>query len=281
MNLPLWLTYALITLLVSAPFYWQIRRQGGVSDPGFQRRLRLMMWIPGIVALGFRLWSGEGFSDIGYGPGPWPYLLAAFFLPLLIEIILIAVALKFEWRKFSPEIIAFDRGQVTVGPNLGLLIKRDRQSLPLFLVNLSISTMVGGLATAVYAFGQEFGWRGYLQGQAIQSAGLAQGLILVGLIWAAWYFPLIQLGYRFPGNPGLGGFLLMPLGTIALSVIAGWLYQVSGSIWAPTLFHTGLLVTADFSLIGLGDHGRDLRIRTAWVLLWMLIAIFITFFWPI
>ena len=109
---------------------------------------------------------------------------------------------------------------------------------------------------------------------------LAQGFILVGLVWAAWYFPLIQLGYRFPEHPGLGGFLLMPLGTIALSVIAGWLYQVSGSIWAPTVFHTGVLVTADFSLVGLGDHGRDLRLRTVWVLLWVILAILTTFFWP-
>ena len=281
MNLPAWLTYTIVTLLASAPFYWQIRRLGGVSDPGFQRRLHLMMWISGIIALAFRFTTRTGFSDVGYGLGPWPYLVIAFSLPLLVEFSLIAIALKLKWQSFSPDILAYKSGQVEVGPNLGLLISGERQSVPLFLVNLGLSTMVGGLATAIYAFGQEFGWRGYLQGQAIQSAGLAQGLILVGLVWAAWYFPLIQLGYRFPGNPGLGGFLLMPLGPIALSVVAGWLYLASGSIWAPTLFHTGVLVTADFSLIGLGDQGRDLRIRTVWIVIWLLIAILTTFFWSI
>jgi membrane protease YdiL (CAAX protease family) len=280
MNLPLWLTYAIVTLLASVPFYWQIRRQGGVTDPGFPRRLRMMMWIPGIVALGFRFSTGEGFADIGYGIGRWPYLLVGFSLPILVEVILITIAVRFKLRAFSPEIVTFKDGQAKIGPNLGLLIRRSEQSVPLFLFNLLISTIIGGLVTAVYAFGQEFGWRGYLQGQAVESAGLAQGLILVGLVWAAWYFPLIQLGYRFPDHPGFGGFLLMPLGTIALSVIAGWLYNVSGSIWAPTLFHTGVLVSADFSLVGLGDHGRDLRLRTVWVLLWVMLAILPTFFWP-
>ena len=280
MNLPTWLLYILITLIVSIPFYWQVVRQGGAQSEGFPRQFRLMLWIPGIVALGFRLSQGLGLSGISFSLSRWPLLILAFYLPLAVELIVITVAVRFDWRAIPPEILQFTDGEVQIGDKLGLFLRGQKQSRVNFAANLVLSMTIGGLLGAFNAFGQEFGWRGFLMGEATEAVGLARGLLIVGLAWGAWYFPLIQAGFRYPSHPGLGGFLLMPLSLIAVSIVSGWLYQTADSILAPTLLHASLLVTSDLSLVGLGDQGADLRVRFTWIVTWLTIAILATFFWP-
>ncbi len=280
MNLPTWLIYILLTLIVSIPFYWQVAREGGAKGEGFARRFRLMLWIPGIVALGFRLFNQTGLTGISFGLSRWPLLILAFYLPLVVEIFVITVAVRFKWQTIPEDILQFENGKVLIGDKLGLFLRGQKQSKSNFAGNLVLSMTIGGLLSAFNAFGQEFGWRGFLMGEAVEAVGLARGLLIVGLAWGAWYFPLIQSGFRYPTHPGLGGFLLMPLSLIAVSIVSGWLYQTAESILAPTLLHASLLITSDLSLIGLGDQGSDLRVRIMWIVAWLTIAIVATFFWP-
>jgi membrane protease YdiL (CAAX protease family) len=203
--------------------------------------------------------------------------LIALLFPFLVEILIIGIAVRAGWQSLSPEFVSYRNGTVIVGDKLGLLFREQRQKIGYFTLNLTLSMVVGAIYYAFFTFGQEFGWRGYLQGQAIEALGVARGLMVVGITWGVWYLPLILMGYRFPNNRRLGGFLLMPLGTIALSVVAGWLYQAANTIWAPTFFHAAILVSADLSLKGLGDQGRDLRIRILWIVIWLLFAILGTF----
>ncbi len=281
MSIPNWLLYTLATIGISIPFYIDVQRRGGAGAEGFNRRFRLMLWLPAMAAVGFRLFRGTGFSDIPYGLGRWPLLLVALLLPLLVEIAVIYSAVRFGWRSLSPRFLKFDGGSAIIGKDLGLLVRSRKQNIPLFSLNLLASMAIGSLFNGIWAFGQEFGWRGYLQAETFAALGPARGLMAVGLAWSAWYFPLIQFGYRYPKNPGLGGFFLMPLSTIGLSVVTGWLYVVGNSIWAPTLLHGALLVSADFSSIGLDERGEDLRVRTLWTVLWITVATLITFIWPI
>lgn len=280
MNVPDWLLFSVLTLAISLPFYWTIWRAGGANAPGFNRRFRLMLWIPGVVAAALRLRSRASFAEVGYGAGSWPLLLLALLLPLVVEAAVIAMAIRLKWRAPDPDILRFTSGGVEIGKNFGLLISRRSQSIPLFSLNLVLSTAIGAVYTGVFAFGQEFGWRGYLFGQLADGQGVVRAVLIVSLIWAIWYLPLVLMGYRFPGNPGLGALVLMPLTTFAMTVVAVWLYLSSGSIWAPTLLHASVLVTADLSTIGLGGEGEDLRLRSLWVLLWIAMATLFTFFWP-
>jgi membrane protease YdiL (CAAX protease family) len=280
MNIPTWLSFSLITLVVSVPFYWQIRQQGGPRAEGFQKRFRLLLWVPGLVAFGFRLFTGEGFADVGYGLGSPIIYLIAIALPLAVEICVIFFAIRQKFGVLSPNIVTFQGRNALIGKDFGLLIKGNRQTLPLFLLNVFLSITIGSLYLVLFTLPQEFGWRGYLQGLATGELGLARGLILVGLVWGIWYFPLVSDGYRFRKHPRLGSFVLMPLSTIALSIVSGWFYLVSGNIWAPALFHACVLVSADFSSIGLDEGGDDLPVRLIWVFIYVLIGILATFFLP-
>lgn len=280
MKIPVWVSYSLFTWLASIPLFWLIQRRGGAMAAGFQSRLRFLLWVPGIVALGFRVGTGRGFSDLNYGLGRGPYLLVALLLPLVVEVLLIGLAVRLGWSPLAARIVSFREGMAHVGPDLGMLIGGTRQSISLFTANLLLSVVIGTLFNAFFTFGAEFGWRGFLQGEAIGAMGLARGLIVVGLAWGVWNYPLVRMGFLFPEHPKMGGLVLMPVSTIALSVVAGWLYQISGTLWAPTLFHAAVLTSADLSLLGLEDQGKDLRVRGAWVLAWVLVAILGTVPWP-
>ncbi len=100
------------------------------------------------------------------------------------------------------------------------------------------------LATPVL-FGEEFGWRGYLQPKLFPGSPVVSAVV-TGLIWAAWHLPVNLRGYNFPDHPYIGSLIVFPLGAIFLSVIFGWLFLRAGSIWSSSLAH------AAFNGVGLG-----------------------------
>jgi hypothetical protein len=59
---------------------------------------------------------------------------------------------------------------------------------------------------------------------------------VTGVIWGLWHLPLNLRGYNFPGHPLLG-VIVFPISTVLISVIFGWLYKRSGSIWVVSLAH--------------------------------------------
>lgn len=94
------------------------------------------------------------------------------------------------------------------------------------------------------AVGEEAGWRGYLTPYLTERLGSTGGLLLSGVIWGAWHWPLILLaGYEYgTGYPGAPytGMLLMCVFAAAMGILLTWLYERAGSIWAPALCHGAL-----------------------------------------
>jgi len=96
-------------------------------------------------------------------------------------------------------------------------------------------------------WGEEFGWRGYMQkrwfkGQPLKAALEGQPLkaaLATGLVWGVWHYPVNLQGYNFPNHP-YAGLVVFPIATVFLSIILGWLYRRTGSIWAPSLGHASL-----------------------------------------
>lgn len=99
---------------------------------------------------------------------------------------------------------SIEEGETILGPTLAVL---------LFGVALVAGPTINGLA----AFGEEFGWRGFLQNE-LASVGFWRSSLGIGVIWGLWYLPLILGGYNYPGMPvkGLG---MMILFTVAWSPV--------------------------------------------------------------
>jgi membrane protease YdiL (CAAX protease family) len=96
---------------------------------------------------------------------------------------------------------------------------------------------ISALSMAVFVLvaGEEIGWRGFALPALLKRFGPWQSSAILGVVWAAWHYPLFQM----PGMPQYGSpFLAFVPYTIALSVILTFLsLQTRGSVIIATLFH--------------------------------------------
>jgi len=100
-----------------------------------------------------------------------------------------------------------------------------------FLIN-AIGTPLSGLATT---FGEEYGWRGFLHHELIK-LGPRLGVLLVGLIWGIWHFPIILSGiHTYP--PTASGLLLGVIFFILAGYVFGYAVMKTRSIWVVTFMH--------------------------------------------
>lgn len=97
------------------------------------------------------------------------------------------------------------------------------------------SVVLAPILAIVIAFGEEYGWRGYLQSELFK-IGRVRGVLLLGVIWGAWHWPLILMGYNYPGHPLLG-LVLMTLYTTGLAVVLGYAVLKSGSVLLAAYLH--------------------------------------------
>lgn len=104
-----------------------------------------------------------------------------------------------------------------------------------------------------FALGEEVGWRGWMTPFLAERMGKQKALILSGIIWGAWHWPVILFaGYNFGtgywGAPFTGA-LEMCLACVALGILLSFLYEKTHSIWAPALAHGAINAAA-----GIGSY---------------------------
>jgi membrane protease YdiL (CAAX protease family) len=107
---------------------------------------------------------------------------------------------------------------------------------PILMVVLAAQTiLLGPFLGLLVTFGEEYGWRGYLQ-SALTGLGRVRGVTLVGIIWGIWHWPVIWMGYNYPGHPWLGS-LLMVLVSIGLAFMLGYAVLKAKGIWIAAFLH--------------------------------------------
>lgn len=84
-------------------------------------------------------------------------------------------------------------------------------------------------------FGEEYGWRYYLQPRLQQKFGPRLGVLLLGVLWGAWHLPL-NLFYYSP-ETSLQSFVSQIIACVALGVFFAWAYLKTNNIWVPVLLH--------------------------------------------
>ena len=92
--------------------------------------------------------------------------------------------------------------------------------------------LVGGLHRPL---GEEVGWRGYLLPRLQRRVDPAAAAVAVGLITCAWHAPLFAMSFMPQSHLP---YLLFCVRTLAVAVIAAWLYNRTGSgLLVVILFH--------------------------------------------
>lgn len=227
-------TYGFNFILLNIARYFSI--SSSVMNFLFTRGVLLQMWIPGVTSLVFRLIFKRGFRDIGWKTGQVKFWLLSILIPFTVPVISYLVAFLF----FGASISLVNMATVIYQDPFKLVTLTWPSGFPhsigldLFVRSLVVIT-IGLVFSFVLAFGEELGWRGYLQ-QRLVETGFRFPHALCGLIWAGWHLPFLWHYFNPSSTIGLLGFIFT-LNITCLGIISGHLREDSGSIWIPTMLH--------------------------------------------
>lgn len=84
-------------------------------------------------------------------------------------------------------------------------------------------------------FGEEYGWRYYLQPTLQEKFGMKKGVLLLGILWGLWHVP-INLFYYSPST-SIQSILVQLAGCVGMGIFFGWVYLRTQNIWAVTMIH--------------------------------------------
>lgn len=125
---------------------------------------------------------------------------------------------------------------------------------------LIINLLCAPLVNVVQCFGEEMGWRGYLQ-YALEKSGQsrAAAVLLTGVLSGLWYTPMIILGYQYgvgyAGYPyaGIGLFVLLSVGT---GCFYSWLTYRTDSVIPAAMAHSAVNGLVQFPLLYLAQDAQ-------------------------
>ncbi|MFB6083616.1 MAG: CPBP family intramembrane glutamic endopeptidase [Halorientalis sp.] len=100
---------------------------------------------------------------------------------------------------------------------------------------LALAVALGATVNAVFAFGEEFGWRGYLLWE-LAPLGFWKASLAIGALWGLWHAPVIAAGYNFPDFP-IVGIGVMTAACVAFSPVYTYLVARAESVIAAALLH--------------------------------------------
>ncbi len=195
------------------------------------------MFSPAIANILTRILTKEGKSNLLLKPrfkgGRWIYYLAAWFLPGILTILGSLLFFLLFPTYFDPNLSTLTdqlsgmEGLSNINPWVMVAV----QTLQAML----IAPILNGIPT----FGEEFGWRGYLQPK-LTVLGVRKAILLTGLIWGVWHWPIILMGHNY-GKSYFGAPFLGPLAmvwfTLSLSVIFGWMTIKAKNVWPAVIAH--------------------------------------------
>ncbi len=99
-----------------------------------------------------------------------------------------------------------------------------------------VAGILAGLTiNGLFAFGEEYGWRGVLA-EELRPLGRARATLLTGVLWGFWHAPIILLGHNYQTEWGWG-IPAMIAWTIPLSFLLAWARDRTGSVLAPSFLH--------------------------------------------
>jgi uncharacterized protein len=201
------------------------------------------MGAPALAHILTRLITREGWRETGLRPQlkqGWRYWLAAWFLPALLTILGAALFFALFPRFFDPALSmlqnALDQATRTTG-----------QPIPfspwmLVAIQTGVGVVIAPLINSLFTFGEEFGWRAYLLPKLLP-LGERRALLIVGLIWGVWHWPVIAMGHNYglgyPGAPWTG-MLAMAWFTVVTGVFLGWAALRGGSVWPAVIGHAAI-----------------------------------------
>ena len=229
---------------------WVIWLNGGLADSpvlieGTNITLALallagvVMFAPTLAHALTRWITREGWKNtylkLNFGGRRWTWL-TAWLLPGTLVLVGGALYFAFFPSHFDPgleglaALIESQGGGSSM--NLGTIVA----------LQLTQGFLLAPIINSVFVFGEEFGWRAYLQPK-LMALGFRRAMLLMGLIWGLWHAPIIAMGHNYGfgywGAPW-SGILAMTWFTLTAGTVIGWLTLKGRSVWPAVIAHGAL-----------------------------------------
>lgn len=211
------LAFVVAVLAAATAYELTIVGDGGLDHASMAVTFGLM-WLPLTVSAVLRAIWREHPRDVGWRFGPG--LPLAYVVPALCAAATYAAAVLTGgvWFQPPPALAGAD-APVTA-----------------WLIAVALDGTLAVVAGAVFAFGEELGWRGYLVPRLVR-ARVPAPLVLSGIVWGLFHVPLIlQGGYASSELPWVSAALFMAT-VVPAAVFVGWLRLATGSVWPAVLAH--------------------------------------------
>lgn len=114
-------------------------------------------------------------------------------------------------------------------------------------VTMASGLLSGVTVNAVFAFGEEIAWRGFLV-KELKGKKLLSAAMIIGVVWGFWHFPLILNGHNYPDHP-VAGVFMMVLMCLVFTPILLYFRQKSGSVVVPAIMHGTFNAVVEVSVL--------------------------------
>lgn len=213
-------TYLVLTFALSSIFYWQIIGAGRMGmGPVFG-----LMWCPGVAALITKLVFQRNLRGIGWGWGATRWQVLSYVLPPALALMVYGAVWLTGIGGLSTERL------------VSSFAEEAGRELP-FPVTLGLLATVGLLPSAVFALGEEIGWRGLLVPELARVTSFMKVGLISGLVWSVYHYPLIVFSDYTSGAPRWYALLVFTWMVTVSSFIYAWFRLKSGSVWTAVLLH--------------------------------------------
>lgn len=174
--------------------------------------------------------------------------LVRFFLdPVLLILLLVGLFLSLVFifgnvlhvTIFGHLVLSTDELVQSLTALVGQDVSNNAGELPppivLLIGGMWSAILAGWTINALFAMGEEYGWRGLLW-EELKSKGIVKANIILGVIWGLWHAPLILQGYNYPGHPLLGVVFMMVF-TTGFTFVLTALRERYKSVWPSAAAH--------------------------------------------
>ena len=229
-NLHLTVWFATLFILVSIA-YIPILQTGSMESSG-----ALLQIAPAITSIAMMLVFTRSVRGLGWKLGRARWLLVSYALPIVV--LLIAYGLAWLLTDSFYDATYVDDTLAEMNASLGT----ELHSPLLFMaINGLLAAILNTLLAAIFAIGEELGWRGFLVPALAERFDFTRVGFISGMIWAVYHYPffIVIMAPRM----GVPWWCVVAVGTVAgvaLSFIMAWLRLRSGSFWTAVLFHATL-----------------------------------------
>ncbi len=117
--------------------------------------------------------------------------------------------------------------------------------------------IAGFTVNAIFAMGEEFGWRGFLL-KSLENKKFYEKTLIIGIIWGIWHFPVVIQGHNYPQNPVIGCFMMV-LWCILLTPFFIYAVTKTNSVFPAAIMHGTINSSAGYSILYL-KGGNDLLV---------------------